>query len=126
MKTLIIAALLALAAPAWAADAHGHAHKPQHGGIVAEAASMEFELVAQAEVIVLHVRDHQGKPLPTEGGSGKITVLSGSSKTEAALAPAGSGKLQARGSFVVAAGSKFVAAVTLPGKKAVNLRFAMK
>jgi hypothetical protein len=71
------------------------------------------------------VRDH-GKPASTQGASGKITVLAGTEKTEATLAPAGDNKLEAKGSFKVAAGTKFVATVGLKGKQPVNMRFALK
>ena len=43
-----------------------------------------------------------------------------------AESPAGDGKLQAKGSFKVAPGTKVVALVTVPGKKAANVRFAVK
>jgi hypothetical protein len=104
---------------------HGHEHKPLHGGVVVEASDMDFELVATAEAITLHVRDH-GKPASVKGATGKVTVLSGTEKVEAMLAPAGDDKLQAKGSFKVGAGTKVVATVNLAGKKPVNVRFAIK
>ncbi|NML17078.1 hypothetical protein [Azohydromonas caseinilytica] len=121
------AALLATLGTAMAAQEHehGHGHEPMHGGVVVEASDMDFELVAKADVVTLYLRDH-GKPAITKGGSGKITLLSGSDKTEATLVPAGDNKLEAKGSFKVASGTKAVAMVTLPGKKAINVRFALK
>ena len=104
---------------------HGHDHKPLHGGIVVEANDMDYELVAKPDTITLHLRDH-GKPAKTEGVSAKLTLLNGTEKSEAILAPAGEGKLEAKGTFKVAAGTKVVALVTLPGKKAANVRFAVK
>lgn len=100
-------------------------HKPQHGGIVAEANDMDYELVAQPDTLTLYLRDH-GKPAKTEGMSAKLTLLNGTEKSEAVLAPAGEGKLEAKGTFKVAPGTKVVALVTLPGKKAANVRFAVK
>ena len=105
--------------------AHGHDHKPLHGGIVVEANDMDYELVAKPDTLTLHLRDH-GKPTKTEGVSAKLTLLNGTEKSEAVLAPAGEGKLEAKGSFKVAAGTKVVALVTLPGKKTANVRFAVK
>lgn len=123
-------ALVALAATAAHAAGdhnhdHGHDHQPLHGGIVAEANDMDYELVAQPDTITLHLRDH-GKPAKTEGVSAKLTLLNGTEKSEAVLSPAGVGKLEAKGAFKVAAGTKVVALVTLPGKKAANVRFAVK
>lgn len=108
-----------------AALLHRKEHKPQHGGIVAEANDMDYELVAKPDTITLHLRDH-GKPAKTEGVSAKLTLLNGTEKSEAVLAPAGEGKLEAKGAFKVAPGTKVVALVTLPGKKAANVRFAVK
>ncbi len=128
LQALCIAAALALVGPAFAAEdkhEHAHEHKPLHGGIVVEASHIDFELVARADVITLHVRDH-GKPTPVKGGSGKLTLLSGATKSEAALAPAGDSSLEARGAFTLGAGTKIVATVQLPGRKPINVRFALK
>jgi hypothetical protein len=125
LETLLTAAVLAFTATAFAADGHSHDPKPMHGGVVTEASDIEFELVAKADTITVYVRDH-GKPTSTQGATGKLTVLSGTEKTEATLAPAGDNKLEAKGSFKVAAGTKFVATVGLQGKQPVNMRFALK
>ena len=124
-KALLTAAALAFAATAFAADGHGHDPKPMHGGIVTEASDIEFELLAKADTITVYVRDH-GKPASTQGASGKLTMLAGAEKAEATLTPAGDNKLEAKGSFKVGPGTKFVATVNLQGKKPVNMRFAMK
>lgn len=122
-----LALTVSFSSSALAAGDHGkgHDHKPLHGGIVVEANDMDYELVAKPDVITLHLRDH-GKPAKSEGVSAKLTLLNGTEKTEAVLVPAGEGKLEAKGSFKVAPGTKVVALVTLPGKKAANVRFAVK
>lgn len=125
LKLPLMAAALAFAASAFAADPHSHGAKPQHGGIVAEASDIEFELVAKADSITVFVRDH-GKALATQGASGKVTLLSGADKAEAALAPAGDNKLQAKGAFKVGPGTKLVATVSLQGRKPISMRFALK
>ena len=84
-----------------------------HGGVVVEVRDMGYELLATPVTIQLHVRDH-GKPAKTEGVRAKLTLLNGTEKSEAVLAPAGEGKLEAKGAFKVAAGTKVVALVTLP------------
>lgn len=123
-KLLIASALLALAGTGFAAETHGHDAAPLHGGVMAEAAHLELELVAKADVVSLYVRDH-GKPVSLQGASAKLTLLSGTEKSEVQLVPAGD-KLEAKGSFKVGAGTKAIATVTLAGKKPANVRFALK
>lgn len=129
MKTTTLLATLALtlAGTAFAAgDKHDHAHehKPMHGGVVVEVKDVDYELVAKPTSIQLHLRDH-GKPADVSKASAKLTLLSGSEKQEVELKPAG-GKLEATGSFKVGSGTKAVAVVTIAGKPAGTVRFALK
>ena len=126
-KTLLSTMALTLATSAFAAGEkhdHAHEHKPLHGGVVVEASDMDFELVAKADQISLHVRDH-GKPTNLQGALAKLTLLNGSEKSEVQLVPVGD-RLEAKGSYKLGTGTKAVATVTLAGKKPVNLRFALK
>ena len=125
--TLFLAiVLVAFGASAHAAGDHGsgHDHRPVHGGVVAEASDMDFELVASAGSLRLYVRDH-GQPARIEGASAKVTLLNGKDRAEAQLQPAGD-RLEAPGDFKAGPGTKAVAAVTLPGRKPVNVRFAFR
>jgi hypothetical protein len=123
-KKILLAAIAGLstvlAAPAWA---HGP-EAPKHGGVVQAASDLGFELAPAADGVALYIEDH-GKPLSTQGASGKLTVLSGAHKSEADLTPAGDNRLDAKG-VKLAPGAKAVAVVTLPGKKVVTVRFAAK
>jgi len=83
-----------------------------------------FELVARPEAITLYVRDH-GKGLSTQGASARLTLLTGTEKSDVALTHAGENRLEARGAFKVARGTKAVAVVTLPGRKTASVRFAL-
>ena len=56
----------------------------------------------------------------------KHKPLHGSAKSEATLVPLGDDRLEARGRFQVAAGTKIVATINLTGKKPINVRFAIK
>jgi hypothetical protein len=120
LKTILIAAAIAMAAPAFAKDDH----TAKHGGIVVETKALDFEIVAKPDVIHVYVGDH-GKPVKLEGAKGKVTLLNGSEKTEISLAPAGD-KLEAKGAFKVAKGTKGIASVTLAGKGAATARFEVK
>ena len=56
--------------------------------------------------------------------SGKLTIMVGAQKSDADLVAAGD-KLEAKG-LKLSKGAKVVAALTLPNKKAVTVRFAIK
>ena len=126
-RLLTLAALTTatLLAPALPAHAHGeaHSHAPQHGGVVVEVKDMDLELVAKPDVLQLYLRDH-GKPADVSKASAKVTLLNGTEKQEATLAPAGD-RLEAKGSFRVAAGTKALAQVTVGGK-VLSARFEIK
>ncbi len=131
MKTPSLLAAIAFAmamstGSAYAAGEHNHAHehKPLHGGVVVEVKDIDYELVAEPTVIRLHLRDH-GKPADVSKASAKLTLLSGAEKQEVELKPAGD-KLEAAGTFKVGPGTKVVALVTMAGKPAGTVRFALK
>jgi hypothetical protein len=104
------------------AMAHGEA-KARHGGVVATASDLNFELVGTAAGAVIYIDDH-GKPMAPTGMTGKLTVLKGSEKTEAELAVSGD-RLEAKG-VKLAAGAKVVAALSTASKKAITVRFTVK
>lgn len=125
IRTSLLAAIaLALTANVYAAGQHGHADKPQHGGLVAEAKGVSYELVATPTSLQLHMRDH-GKAMDVSKASAKLTLLSGSDKQEVELKPAGN-RLEATGGFKLGAGTKVVAQVTNAGKPAGTVRFVIK
>jgi hypothetical protein len=126
---LALAGTLALglvaASTAFAAGGHGDDHKPKFGGIVSEGKAFDAELVAQTDLITVYLSDH-GKPMSTKGAKGRITLLSGTEKVEADLASAGDTKLEAKGKFNVAPGTKAVVVITPEGKSPSTLRFTIK
>ena len=105
-----------------AARAHGGG-PARHGGVVATASDLSFELVSSPEGAVIYVEDH-GKPMAPTGLKGKLTVLNGAEKSEADLVVAGD-KLAAKGLTLVK-GSKVVAALVTPAAKAITVRFTAK
>lgn len=127
MKPLHLLAflILGLSNAAFAAGGHDHAHEHTalHGGVVAEAKDIDFELVAKPDRLSLYVRDH-GKPVDVAKASAKLTLLAGGAKQEIALNPNGD-RLEATGQFKVT-GAKAVALVTLPSKSAVTVRFVLR
>ena len=104
-------------------QAHGDA-KPKHGGVVAVAGDLGFELVSTADGVSVYVDDH-GKPLSTAGMSGKLTVLNGADKSETVLTVAEGNRLDAAG-VKLAEGAKVVATLTTAAKKTLPMRFTVK
>ncbi|OGA57998.1 MAG: hypothetical protein A2710_11445 [Burkholderiales bacterium RIFCSPHIGHO2_01_FULL_64_960] len=124
LSQLILAVAVSACGTAFAADNHGHDIKPMHGGAVAEAKEVEYELVASADKLQLYMRDH-GKPVAVTGMTAKVTLLAGSDKQDVQL-QAGDGKLEATGSFKVPTGTKVVVAVSKAGKSVTSVRFTLK
>ena len=126
MKMQALMAILALAVAGTAlAASEGHDdHAPKHGGLVVPGKEADYELVAKPDTLKLYLRDH-GKPMDPSKASAKLTLLAGAEKTEVELKPAGD-KLEAKGNFKVAAGTKVVAVVTNSGKTLGTARFTLK
>jgi hypothetical protein len=123
MKKLMTLAVLGWSALSFdAALAHGEG-AARHGGVVANASDLSFELVSSPDGAVIYVEDH-GKPMAPTGLKGKLTVLNGAEKSEADLVAAGD-KLEAKG-VKLAKGAKVVAALVTPGAKAITVRFTVK
>lgn len=124
MKFLASIAALALfsGTAAHAAGQHSHADKPLHGGVVAEAKDMDFELVAQKDKLRLYLRDH-GKKVNVSNATATLALLNGADKQEVALVPQGEW-LGAAGDFKIAKGTKAVAVVKQSGKS-VTVRFVL-
>ncbi|MFZ2988687.1 hypothetical protein [Ideonella sp.] len=124
LKKLLALSMLALAALSThqTAMAHGGG-QAKHGGVVATASDLTFELVASPDGAMIYVEDH-GKPMAPTGLKGKLTVLNGAEKSEAELMVAGD-KLEARG-LKLAKGAKVVAALMTPNAKAITVRFTVK
>ena len=123
LKTIAILAAFALGA-ATAHAAGNHDHTPKFGGVVVETKAGDVEIVAKPDMIQIYVSDH-GKAVKLDGAKAKVTLLNGAEKTEADLSPAGD-KLEAKGTFKVAAGAKVLAEVSLNGKPTVAARFTLK
>lgn len=111
-------------AVAGVALAHGDA-TPKHGGLLKEANDVHYELVVKPDSAELYVQDH-GKPVPTAGMRGKLTVLAGGVKSDAELTPSGGNRLTAARVTIVP-GAKVIAALTAAdGKTTASLRYTIK
>ena len=122
-KLLMMLALGAATIACGSALAHGDA-PPQYGGIMQMVDDMSFELVVKGDTAALYLGDH-GEKVPTANMTGKLTVLSGTNKSEAKLEPAGGHKLEAKG-VKIAKGDKIIALMTSTDKKTTSVRFVIK
>lgn len=122
LSTILIGACVTLAGAS--AFAQKDDHSAKHGGIFVETKALDFEIVAKPQAIQVYVADH-GKPVKLDGAKGKVTLLNGAEKSEVDLLPAGD-KLEAKGAFKVAKGTKGIATVTLSNKPAATARFEIK
>jgi hypothetical protein len=127
MKSIRLFAILVFALNGSAFAAGDHDHTALHGGVVAEAKDIDFELVAKPKSLRIYLRDH-GKPVAVGNSNtkakAKLTLLAGGAKQEIVFKPAGD-RFEATGQFKLA-GAKAVALVEIPGKPAVNVRFVLR
>jgi hypothetical protein len=123
MKLISLLCAAMLGATIALPGAFAHDSPARHGGVVRTVGDLHFELVARGGDTIIYVEDH-GKPVPTAGMSGKLTILTGKEASEAPLAPAGENRLEARG-VKLGSGAKVVASIMRDGK-AISLRFAVK
>ena len=101
-----------------------HDLTPKHGGIVAESRDVTLELVILGNQVNLYINDH-GKVPNMRELKGKLTILSGSVKTEHNFSPAKQ-YLTATGIANLSKGSILVATITGYQGKTLNARFAYK
>lgn len=130
MKASIIAAVLAapliLLQPVWAhTDESLDAMLSPHGGQVRAAGPYHLELVAKDGELVLHVTDHAGHEIKTDGGEGKANIQQdkAGSKITVKLEPSPQNMLKGTGEFRVNPETVIVVFVKLPEQVAYGARF---
>ncbi|MDI9335301.1 MAG: hypothetical protein QM533_13090 [Cytophagales bacterium] len=120
----LLAAITSALLLAQAAQAHETHGKPQHGGVVAEAATFQAELVVKQTTALIYLSDH-GKEVSSKGVTGKLTVLTEGKTYTVNLVPHASNQLKAVLTAPLKSG-KFAGQITLPNKPAVSIRFELK
>ena len=124
MKTLFASAAIAISL-ACSGPALAHGAKPKHGGIIASAADLAFELVAANGKAVIYVDDH-GRALSTRDAKGTLTVLQKGKKSQSMLEASGDNTLTSTSAVKLAKGTRAVASITLPGKEPLSVRFSVR
>lgn len=120
MKSMIVIATLLISFTGLVQAGTGHQLKPMHGGVVVEVKDVDVEFVAKADSLSLHLSDH-GKPIPTDGGNAKLTVLIGSEKKDYELLPNGE-KFELKGNFAIPKGARAIAVIKIKAK-VITARF---
>lgn len=125
LTSLALLAVFSVSGPASAGEGHGHDSKPLHGGVLASANDLDFELVVKADRLTLYIADH-GKPVAVVGAKATATVHAGSNKTVVVLEPGGDNVMVGKGSFKTGVGVRVAATVTLVGKPETKVNFRLK
>jgi hypothetical protein len=126
----LCASLLASPVALAHSDAALDALPSPHGGQVRMAGNWHFELVVAHQPaalgdkpVVIHVTDHAGSPVPTQGASGTLTLLSGKTRSTVQLTPDGDNRLKGQGRYASTAKLKAVAQITLAGQPVQQARY---
>ena len=130
MNKSIIAAVLAapliMFQPAWAhTDEQLDTMSSPHGGQVRAAGPYHLELVAKDGELVLHVTDHAGQEIHTDGGEGKANIQQdkAGSKITVKLEPSQQNMFTGSGEFRINPETVIVVFVKLPEQDAYAARF---
>ena len=130
MNKSIIAAVLAapliMFQPVWAhTDEQLDIMLSPHGGQVRAAGPYHLELVAKDGELVLHVTDHAGQEIHTDGGEGKARIQQDKtgSKITVELEPSQQNMLKGIGEFQINPETVIVVFVKLPEQDAYAARF---
>lgn len=122
----VCAATMIFIQPVWAhTDEQLDTMPSPHGGQVRAAGPYHLELVAKDGELVLHVTDHIGQEISTDGGEGKANIQQGKvgSKLTIKLEPSQHHLLIGSGEFQINPETVIVAFIKLPEKDAYAARF---
>ena len=122
----VLTAPLILLQPVWAhTDESLDAMPSPHGGQVRAAGPYHLELVAKDGELVLHVTDHAGQEIKTDGGEGKANIQQNKagSKITVKLEPSQQNMFTGSGEFRINPETVIVVFVKLPEQDAYAARF---
>jgi hypothetical protein len=128
-KSIIAAALAAtliIFQPVWAhTDEQLDTMSSPHGGQVRAAGPYHLELVVKDGEMVLHVTDHIGQEINTDGGEGKANIQQdkAGSKITVKLEPSQNNMFTGSGEFQINPETVVVVFVKLPEQDAYAARF---
>jgi hypothetical protein len=126
MIAVVLAAPLMLLQPVWAhTDESLDAMPSPHGGQIRAAGPYHLELVAKDGGLVLHVTDHAGQEIKTDGGEGKANIQQAKtgSKITVRLEPSQPNMLTGSGEFQITKDTVIVTFIKLAGQEAYAAKF---
>ncbi len=94
-----------------------------HGGQVRMAGALHLELVVEPQTLVVHVTDHGGSAIATQGGSAKAIITSGKQRYVVILKPAGENQLRGSGDFKLGRYNAIQLMVALPDQPVARADF---
>lgn len=122
IPTIVLGCLLALGTLALAGEVSG---KGPNGGRLADASNMHIEFLSKGMEISVFTYDHDNRPVPSAGMTGRITVQeSGKTRTADLMAEAPNrltGKLDAP----LATGARVIVSLTPKNGKPVQARYTV-
>jgi hypothetical protein len=121
-----LAATLIIFQPVWAhTDEQLDTMSSPHGGQVRAAGPYHLELVVKDGEMVLHVTDHLGQEINTDGGEGKANIQQdkAGSKITVKLEPSQNNMFTGSGEFQINPETVVVVFVKLPEQDAYAARF---
>ena len=123
---VVLAATLIMFQPVWAhTDESLDAMPSPHGGQVRAAGPYHLELVAKDGELAIHVTDHAGQEIKTDGGEGKANIQQdkAASRITVKLEPSQQNMLTGSGEFRINPETVIVVFVKLPEQDAYGARF---
>ena len=115
LTVLMLAAATNLAA---ATDA-----KPRHGGRAVGAGNYHIELVSRANVVEIHLTDHDDKAVSSAGYKGVAILTIDGKSQRIVLAPGGASQLTGKAAGNIQGAPKGVVQITPPNGKTVQASF---
>lgn len=122
MKKMTALVAFALAVATGAVSAHGDM---SHDGFVKRVGKLQFALEQEKNGAVIYVEDH-GKPVPTAGATGELTVINGAEKKVLPLVPSGTNTMVTKGDIKIGQKSKATATISFGDRKPITVKFPSK
>ena len=120
MIVIVPAALFIVTTSAVAGDVSG---KGPNGGRLADAGNMHAEFVSKGVELFVYTYDHDNKPVPSAGMSGKATIQEKGKTRSAELKPQEANRLVGKLDAPLEAGARVIVSLTPQGGKPVQARY---
>jgi hypothetical protein len=121
-RMMIPMVLTAILGPAHAGDVSG---KGLNGGRVSDAGNMHVEFVSKGADVSVFTFDHDNKPIPSAGMTGRVTVQEQGKTRSVDLASEASNRLTGKLDGALGSGARVIVSVTPNGGKPVQARYTV-